>query len=153
MLIPHNALHPGQQVLDGAVLAVAHHRVGGGGVAGAVHQRLPDGVVERPVIGGGEHVRVGALGEVLPAPLGGADGVGFRLGFCGVGRNAQTGDKDGAGDPGKQAVQTVFHYERPPVVYVGGLCCPNSTTKGSNSPTCEYLFSGYQTSTARTAQR
>ena len=37
------------------------------GIAGAVHQRLPDGVVERPVIGGGEHVRVGVLGEVLPA--------------------------------------------------------------------------------------
>ena len=61
MLIPYNALHPAQQILHGAVFAVAHHRVGGGGVAGAVHQRLTDGVVERPVIGGGEHVRVGVL--------------------------------------------------------------------------------------------
>ena len=31
--------------------------------------------------------------------------------FCGVGRDAQTGDKDSAGDPGDKAVQTVFHYE------------------------------------------
>ena len=80
MLIPQHPLHPPDQVLHRAVIiALGHHGVGRGGVAGTVHHRLADGVVQLPAVHAGKHAGVGLLTEVLPAPVIRADGVGFRL--------------------------------------------------------------------------
>ena len=38
---------------------------------GRYHHRLPDGVVQLPVIGPGEHLRIDLLAVIFPAPQGG----------------------------------------------------------------------------------
>ena len=82
VFIPQNALHAPDQLFHRTVVRLAHLRVGGGGVAGPVQHRLADGVVQLPAVHAGEHLRAGLLGEVLPAPVIRADGVGGgRLGL------------------------------------------------------------------------
>ena len=102
--IPCDPFRAAQQVIDCAVVPIAHHGVGvavaGGVLRPLIHQRLADGVVELTGIGPGEHGGIGLLAEVLPAPVVGADGVaggggcpslrGWRLrerfSFLGLGR-------------------------------------------------------------------
>ena len=83
VFIPQGAVHAAQQVFHRTVCPVIHHGVGVSVAAftlpALVYQRLPNGVVERPVIDFGEHGGIGRLAVVLPAPVADADGVGAIL--------------------------------------------------------------------------
>ena len=101
VFIPQDALHAPDQLFHRAVVLLAHLCVGGGGIAGAVQHRLADGIVQFLAVHAGEHLRAGLLGEVLPAPVVRADGVGGgRLGLLlrRLGRDGQQGHGHGASE-------------------------------------------------------
>ena len=88
VLIPIQPVQTAQHTLDGAVIVLRHHRVSAAVSCAVlrprVHQRLPDGVIQVPVINASEQVGIGLPGKIFPAPMAGADGVaGLCRGWCG----------------------------------------------------------------------
>ena len=52
----------------GVLPVVAKRGQGHSGPGAGILQSLPDGVVQLPVIGPGEHLRIGLLAVIFPAP-------------------------------------------------------------------------------------
>ena len=135
MLIPQNALHAAHQLFHRAVVLLGHLRVSGGGTTGPVQHRLADGVVQLPAVHAGEHLRAGLLGEILPAPVVRADGVGGgRLGLLlrRLGGDGQQGRGHGAGEKQGQGF-SVFHARFLRFVICWGFRKPDHTTEGRES--------------------